>query len=314
MGVGYLQPPCVYSPIEPPSKPSENGHSAVSRRCPSGNLLSLPSDTFAMDLQATFGASDPIIGMVHLLPLPGAPGYEGDFDAVREAALRDARTLEAGGVDALLVENFGDAPFYPNDVPKHVVASMTGIATALRDAVDLPLGVNVLRNDAAAAISVAAAASGSFVRVNVHAGARVTDQGVVQGRAHETVRLRERIDVDVAILADLDVKHAAPLADGYDATVEEVVERERADGVIVSGVATGEPVDADRLHSVVARRDDLGLDAPVLVGSGVTADTVDDLLSIADGAIVGTALKEGGTTTNAVDAESVKEVVAAARD
>lgn len=267
-----------------------------------------------MNLQATFGTDAPIVGMVHLPALPGAPGYEGDFQAIRESALRDARALEAGGVDAVLVENFGDAPFYPDDVPKHVVASMTRVATDLRDAVDLPLGVNVLRNDAAAALSVTAAAGGAFVRVNVHAGARTTDQGVVEGTAHETVRLRERLDADVAILADLDVKHSAPLADGYDATVEEVVERGRADGVIVSGSATGESVEREHLESVVARRDELGLDAPVFVGSGVTADTIGDLLSVADGVIVGTALKEDGLTTNPVDPDAVERLVVAARD
>ena len=281
---------------------------------PSGSLLSSPSDILAMNLEETFGAPAPIVGMVHLDALPGAPGHEGDFESVRTAALRDARALESGGVDALLVENFGDAPFYPDDVPSHVVASMTRVAADLREAVDLPLGVNVLRNDAAAAISVAAAAGGSFVRVNVHAGARVTDQGVVEGRAHETIRLRERLDADVRILADLDVKHSAPLADGFSPTIEEVVERGRADGVIISGATTGDGVDRDRLDTVVARRDDLGLDVPVFVGSGVTAETVGNLLDVADGVIVGTALKEDGVTTNPVDPEAVAAVVEAARD
>ncbi|UPW02148.1 BtpA/SgcQ family protein [Halorussus gelatinilyticus] len=261
-------------------------------------------------------AEKPIVGMVHLPPLPGAPKYSGDFEAVRESALRDARRLEAGGADALLLENFGDAPFYPDDVPKHVVASMTRVAAEIRGEVDLPMGVNVLRNDAAAALSVAAAVGAAFVRVNVHSGARVTDQGVVEGRAHETVRLRERLDSDAAVLADLDVKHSAPLAERpIDAeAVAEPVERGLAEGIVVSGAGTGHEVGVDRLRAVASARDEAGLDAPILLGSGVTAANAADLLSVADGAIVGTALKEGGETTNPVSVERVERVVEAVEE
>ncbi|WP_135806101.1 BtpA/SgcQ family protein [Halorussus marinus] len=269
-------------------------------------------------------ARKPIVGMIHLPALPGAPGFDGDFEAVRSAALRDARRLAAGGVDALMVENFGDAPFYPDDVPKHVVASMTRLATEIREAVDRPLGVNVLRNDAEAALSVATAAGAAFVRVNVHVGARVTDQGVVEGRAHETMRLRERLDADVAVLADLDVKHSAPLARRHaprtasgerplDAeAVAEPIERGLAAGVVVSGAGTGHAVAGEHLAAVAAARDERGLDAPVFVGSGTTVENVADLLATADGAIVGTALKVDGETTAPVDEERVARLVAAA--
>ena len=259
-------------------------------------------------------ADKPVVGMVHLRPLPGAPKFSGDFAAVREAALRDARRLEAGGADALMLENFGDAPFYPDDVPKHVVASMTRVAAEIRDAVALPMGINVLRNDAEAALSVAAAVGAEFVRVNVHVGARVTDQGIVEGAAHETMRLRERLDSDVAVLADLDVKHSAALAERpLDAeAVAEPVERGLAEGVVVSGAGTGHEVADDHLSTVVAARDEAGLDAPVFVGSGTTAENVADLLATADGVIVGTALKEGGETTNPVDEERVADLVSAA--
>lgn len=259
-------------------------------------------------------AENPIVGMVHLRPLPGAPKFDGDFDAVRDAALRDARRLESGGVDALMIENFGDAPFYPDDVPKHVVASMTRVASEIRDEVSLPMGVNVLRNDAEAALSVAAAVDAGFVRVNVHSGARVTDQGIVEGEAHETIRLRERLGADVAVLADLDVKHSAPLADRpLDAeAVAEPVQRGLADGVVVSGVGTGHAVDASQLEAAVAARDEAGIDAPVFVGSGTTTENVADLLDTADGVVVGTALKEGGETTNPVSEERVEALVAAA--
>ncbi|MFC7081711.1 BtpA/SgcQ family protein [Halorussus caseinilyticus] len=259
-------------------------------------------------------AEKPVVGMVHLPALPGAPKFSGDLEEVRETALRDARRLEAGGVDALMVENFGDAPFYPDDVPKHVVASMTRVVAEIEDEVDLPIGVNVLRNDAAAALSVAAATESAFVRVNVHVGARVTDQGVVEGQAHETVRLRDRLDSDAAILADLDVKHSAALADRpLDAeAVAEPVERGLAEGVVVSGAGTGHEVGGDHLRAVASARDEAGLDAPIFVGSGTTPENIGDLLGVADGVIVGTALKEGGETTNPVSVERVERLVAAA--
>jgi hypothetical protein len=261
-------------------------------------------------------ADDALVGMVHLSPLPGAPRHDaaGGLPAVRERALADARTLDAGGVDAVLVENFGDAPFYPDDVPAHVVASMTSVVDAVARAVDCPVGVNVLRNDAAAALSVAAATGASFVRVNVHAGARVTDQGLVEGRAHETIRLRERLGADVAVFADVDVKHSTPLGGEVplSTAVEEAVDRGLADGVVVSGPGTGTATDGADVETVAQAAAARGV--PALVGSGVTAETVRATLDAADGAIVGTALKEGGETTAPVEAARVEELVAARDD
>ena len=258
--------------------------------------------------------SDPVIGMVHLAPLPGAPQFEGDRSAVLDAARRDARRLAAGGVDAVMVENFGDAPFYPDDVPKHVVASMTRAVTAVREAVDCPVGVNVLRNDSLADLAVAQATGAEFVRANIHTGARVTDQGVIEGQAHEVMRERERLDADVSLLADHDVKHSAPL--GTDSFVAESmadgVERGLADATVVTGVGTGRGVDLSDLEAAVAQRDDYDLDTPVFVGSGVTADTVGEIMSLADGVIVGTGLKRDGDVSNPVSEDRVAELVAAA--
>ena len=265
-----------------------------------------------MQLLDSFDSDCPVLGMVHLPPLPGAPRFDGDREAVREVARRDARRLESGGVDGVVVENFGDAPFHPDDVPKHVVASMTAHVERVCREVDVPVGVNVLRNDADAALSVAAATDADFVRVNVHAGARVTDQGVVTGRAHETLRLRDRLDADVAVAADVAVKHSVPLGGDEDpaADAEEAIDRGLADAVIVSGPSTGAAVDRAALEAVadVCERHD----APLLIGSGVTAGTVADLLSVADGAVVGTALKQGGETAAPVSEERVRDLLAAA--
>jgi len=260
-----------------------------------------------MEFEATFGTEAPIVGMVHLEPLPGAPRADADLAAVVDRAVSDAEALEAGGVDGLMIENFGDAPFYPDDVPKHVVAAMTRAAGAVADATPLPLGINVLRNDATAALSVAAAVDADFVRVNVHTGARVADQGLLQGQAHETMRLRDRLDADVGVFADVDVKHSAPLAaEAYSAeSFTDQVERGLADASVVSGSGTGSPVDLDHLRNVALTREEHGLETPILVGSGVRPDNVADVLDVADGAIVGTALKAGGETTNPVDADRV---------
>ncbi len=254
--------------------------------------------------------------MVHLPSLPGAPGFDGDRGAIRRRVRADARALADGGVDGLIVENFGDAPFHPDDVPEHVVASMTDLTGLVRREVDCRVGVNVLRNDATAAVSVAAAAGADFVRVNVHTGARVTDQGVIEGRANETLRLRDRLDADVSILADTGVKHSAPLggASGERGVagdgVDDLVDRGLADGVIVSGPRTGEAVETDRLEAVAERCAERGV--PLYVGSGVTPETAPELLSVADGVIVGTALKRGGETTAPVEEARVRRLVDAA--
>ena len=267
-----------------------------------------------MDLDARFGTDRPVIGMVHLAPLPGAPGYAGDRERIETDMLRDAERLAAGGVDALMLENYGDVPFYPERVPRHVVATMTHLATRLADATDLPFGINVLRNDAEAALSVAAATGADFVRVNVHAGSRVTDQGVVDGRAFETMRLRDRLDADVAVLADVSVKHSSPLGpERFDEEFADVVERGLADGTIVSGRATGDAVDFERLRRAASLRDAMDERPAVLVGSGTIHGNVDEILSVADGAIVGTAFKEGGETTAPVSVERVESLMETVR-
>lgn len=256
---------------------------------------------------------NPVIGMVHLEALPGAPNYQGARETVKSAMLRDASRLEAGGVDGLLIENFGNEPFYAEDVPKHVVASMTALVRTLKQDTNLPVGVNVLRNDAEAALSIAAATNASFIRVNVHTGVRVSDQGRLTGRAAETVRLRDRLDADVGILADVAVKHSAPVTERpVNETVTELVERGHADGIIASGAGTGRKTERKHLEAVVAARDESDPDVPVYVGSGVTAETVADTLDVADGVIVGTGLKEGGETKAPVDEDRVRELVGAA--
>src|SRR5436305_9160046 len=120
--------------------------------------------------------SRPLFGMVHLAPLPGAPLFGGSLDAVIDAALADARALRDGGADGLVFENFGDRPFFKDRVEARTVAAMTRVIIDVTQEVGIPFGVNVLRNDAASALAIAAATGAAFIRVNVHTGAMLTDQ------------------------------------------------------------------------------------------------------------------------------------------
>jgi membrane complex biogenesis BtpA family protein len=240
--------------------------------------------------------------MLHVPALPGSPANKLRFNAIVDWVLHDANALAAGAVDALLLENFGDTPFYPRRVPPHTVAFMTALGRELKRGFSLPLGINMLRNDAEGAVAVAAAVSAEFVRVNVHIGARVTDQGVIEGTAHHTLRYRKLLGSDVEIFADVDVKHSAPVAPrSLDVEVEESISRGGAAAVIVSGSATGKQT---AIADLKAAKKAAGQVA-VLAGSGVDVTNVAQVLKIADGAIVGTALKYDGVTTNAVDPHRV---------
>jgi membrane complex biogenesis BtpA family protein len=250
-----------------------------------------------------------LFGMVHLLPLPGSPRYGGDLKAVIARAVEDAETLARAGFPALIVENLGDAPFFKDEVPAISVAGITAAAVAVGEATGLPLGINVLRNDALAALAIAAVTGASFVRVNVLTGTMFTDQGLIEGRAAEVARSRAELCPEVLVLADVFVKHATP-APGADlgAAARDTFERGGADALIVSGEATGAGADLREIGVVRAAVPD----APLLVGSGVTADNLAPLADSADGAVVGSSLKRE-TLASPVDFDLAAALVEAAR-
>ena len=253
-------------------------------------------------------ASRPIFGMIHLRPLPGAPLFAGSLDAVIEAALADARALAAGGCDGMVFENFGDRPFFKDGVPPETVAAMTRLIADVTREVALPFGVNVLRNDASSALAIAAATGAAFIRVNVHTGAMLTDQGIIEGRAAETLRLRARLAPHVLVFADHRVKHAAPLAEvDEEQAAKDLRQRGLADAVIVSGRETGAAPDAARFARVRA-----AVDGPLLVGSGLSEANAGTFAD-ADGAIAGTSIKRDGRVDAPVDAARVARLVAAFR-
>ena len=150
-----------------------------------------------------FPARKVFIGVVHLLPLPGSPRWCGDINRVLSRAEEEAVTLERGGADGIIVENFGDAPFRIGRVGSETVAAMTLAVQRVRQVVDLPVGINMLRNDALSALAVAAVTGAGFIRVNVHYGVMAADEGLVHGEAFETLRQRRALGVDVKILADV---------------------------------------------------------------------------------------------------------------
>ncbi len=253
---------------------------------------------------ALFAVQKPVIGMLHLLPLPGSPRYAGDFSAVGELMLRDADALVCGGVHGLMMENFGDVPFYPGRVPMQVATCMTALAAMVRQKTGLPLGINVLRNDGVTALAVAHAVGAKFIRVNVLCGARVTDQGLIQGIAHDLLRERRQLQAeDIQIFADVDVKHSAAIAQRPIADeVEDTIHRGLADALIASGAGTGKPTDLAKLKAVKA-----AASGAVYIGSGVTGRNIATFLDHADGFIVGSAFKRDGSANKPVDAKRVKE-------
>lgn len=263
------------------------------------------SATMRQPVMPRWRNAKPIIGMVHLMPLPGSPRWGGSMSDVLTHALRDAHALAAGGVDAIVIENYGDTPFHPEHVPAVTIAAMTAAVQDVLRAVDVPIGVNVLRNDAAAALAICAATGAAFLRVNVHTGAMLTDQGWIGGRAHETLRSRTSFGVQTAIFADVFVKHATPPA---GLTIEDAArdtwERGHADALIVSGSGTGQAVDAADLQRVRAAVPD----AFLVIGSGLTLENA-ALLRHANGAIVGTALKEEGRVDAPVSTERVRRLI-----
>jgi len=255
-----------------------------------------------------FGTHKPLIGMIHLLPLPGSPRYSGEgISSALEAGLRDAKALQNGGFDGLLMENYGDSPFKPTTTDPETVASMTAIGREISRQVDLPMGVNVLRNGALAALAIAHAISARFIRVNVLTESLMTDQGIINGCAHDLMRYRKQLGAaDVQVYADVRSKHAAPIVSRpVEESARDTAYRGMADALIVTGARTGVEPDRDLLRRIKRSVPD----RPVLIGSGLTRRNAMKLLGEADGAIVGTSLKQDGKTEKPIDEGRVKELL-----
>ena len=249
-------------------------------------------------------SSPRLVGVVHLPPLPASPRSALSVAAIADSVRADARALRDAGFDAVIVENFGDAPFEKGSTLPVTIAAMTRLALEItREAPALALGINVLRNDAEAALGIALATGAAFVRINVHVGARLADQGVIEGRAAHTLRARRAMGAEhVAIWADVDVKHSAPLAPyPLGQEVEDVTKRGLADAVLVTGDGTGKPVDGDKVRRVAASAGG----KPVYIASGASIDSIGHLLAAgAYGVIVGSVLRADGRAGGSIDADA----------
>lgn len=265
------------------------------------------------DLGDIFRTPKPVIGMVHLWPLPGAPGYTGyGMPAIIEHALRDAEGLAEGGCDGLIVENMWDVPFRAGaKLPPESIACHAVAAAKVREAVALPLGINVVHNGGLALLGIAVAAGAAFVRVCLFTGAAVWDAGSWdEGCAAELLRRRKELSAEpIKLLVDVDKKHSVRFP-GID--LQTHIEWSRffgADALIVSGRMTG---DDPGLAKVAEAKRHAG-ETPVLIGSGAEEANIARLLEVADGVIVGTSIKVAGEIHNPVDPGRVRRLITAAR-
>lgn len=260
--------------------------------------------------RSVFAEPKPVIGMVHLPPLPGAPRYNGARMAdIADYAVGEARKLEQTGYSGFIVENFGDAMFYKRAHPE-TIAAMTYVAKALADSVSLPMGVCVLQSDAIAAISIAHVVGAKFVRVPYYTETYVVDAGLMESCAADALRFRKSLGSDALIFADVHIKHGYPLSQRpIQESAEDAVHRGLADVVIVTGKKTGGPTNIEDVQKVKTQISDY----PVLAGSGVSTADARRLLGIADGAIVGTNLKANGDTESPIDLGRAQELMGVIR-
>jgi membrane complex biogenesis BtpA family protein len=264
-------------------------------------------------LDAIFDIRIPLIGDIHLPPLPGTPRYRGEsMSAIIDRALRDAEAFEKGGMNGIILENHGDIPFLkPSEIGPEIIAAMSAIAARVVDTAGVPIGINLLANAAVGGLAIAKASGARFVRVNQWVNAYIANEGLVEGESARALRYRKQIEAeDVAIFADVHVKHVshAIVADRPVSEQASDVEFYDADVAIASGNRTGDEVPEGEISSIRN-----GTRLPVIAGSGITAANAAKILSLLDGAIVGSSLKEGGVWWSPVELNRVKALVAAVK-
>jgi len=264
-------------------------------------------------LEELFGTQQPIIGVVHLLPLPGSPRWDGQIEPICQRAEQEAVALMTGGIDGIIVENFFDAPFKKDRLDPATVAAFALAIKRVMSLCDLPIGINCLRNDGLSAVALAVATGAHFIRVNIFTGAMVTDQGIIEGQAHELLMYRRLLQAHkrVKIFADILVKHATAfgIAPEIELAAKDASDRGLADALIVTGSQTGHAAEASDLQRVKKELPDM----PLLVGSGCSKENISDLLEVADGVIVASSLKREGILKNPIDVDRVSSLVTAAR-
>ena len=247
-----------------------------------------------------------VYGVVHLKSLPGSPSNRLSIDEIIDSAQEDVNSLVYGGVDGIIIENFGDTPFVKNDISKRTLASFTTVVENLSIERDIKVGINVLRNDGIAALAIAEATKSQFVRINVLNNTMFTDQGVIEGDAHGVNQFKSSLNSYVEIYADVFVKHdVPPPGSKIENHAEELIHRAGADVVIVTGDGTGHEINIGDLEKVR----DIVPTGKLAIGSGVTSTNVDAYQDLADILIVGTSFKVDNDVAKRVDINRVEELV-----
>ena len=264
-----------------------------------------PDDKRYKNFLELYGVEKPIIGMVHLPPLPGSPIYNGKgLKEVIDRALYDVNELQEGGVNALEVENFSDPTYYPQEVGPELVAAMAVISDRIMKIAKVPVGICIL-SDPKASLSVAHAVGARFVRATFFTEASVDVSGLVTPKPHELLRFRKFLDPSIAIYTDVHIKHSAPLVNRPLGDSALDAKYFLSDAVIISGTHTGKETDLGDIKEAKASVEEF----PVLVGSGFRKESAEKIFEVADGAIVGTSLKRDGISSNPVDRECVKDLM-----
>ncbi len=264
-------------------------------------------------LTELFRVRKPIIGVIHLDPLPGSPRYDGKpVSAIFKAAAEDACRLADGGIDGIIVENAFDLPFArPEDIGLETVACLTAACFEVRGAVSLPIGITCVANGVIPALAVAKATGARWIRANQWVNAYVANEGIIDGPAGKALRYRANIYArDVKVFADVHVKFGSHAITADRSLAEQATDAEffDADALIATGNRTSDPTDPEEVAGIRA-----GTTLPVLIGSGLDAQTAETLLHLADGAIVGSWLKREGAWWKPVDPSRVSELMTVVR-
>lgn len=253
------------------------------------------------DFSTLFGTTKPIIAMAHLLPLPGTPLYDQQkgVDGIIEAVIRDIEALQSGGVNAIMFGNEGDRPYTTKATPE-TLATMAAVVVEAKRHIRIPFGVNYLW-DPVASVALAHATGAKFVR-EIFTGVYESDMGLWIPDAAGAVRLRRNLGASCFLFYNINAEFASLIGNrSLAARAQSAVFSALADAICVSGPMTGQSVkETDLAHVKEAVPD-----VPVIANTGVKLETVQDILNIADSAIVGTSFKVDGNTWNPVDPDRV---------
>ncbi|HIQ23801.1 MAG TPA: BtpA/SgcQ family protein [Pyrodictium delaneyi] len=246
----------------------------------------------------------PLIGVIHLPPTPSSPRGYGNIDRIVDYVVNEVDKLEEAGFDAAIIENYGDKPFSVEAYDEILAAVLSVVVREAVKSTKLPVGINVLRNNARLALAIAYATGAKFVRINAYCETRLSPEGVLMPLARDIEQIRKQLDRNILVLADIDVKHSYPIGQhSIGIVVNDCVERGYMDAIIASGQATTRPPEPGYVAFIKRNSP-----KPVLLGSGLRVDNIQLYWNIVDGFIVGSSIKYEGRTSNSIDPQKAREL------